>query len=118
MISLLRFSIFTLFFSLCISVPLKERKILEIENDDLIDDDVVIDENAKRFGHHNESRVWDNKTIPYIIDNSLEHKSDLIKSAMSHISNKTCIIFTERTNEENYVRFHLGNGYDLIIVSY
>ncbi|RWS18796.1 Astacin-like metalloprotease toxin, partial [Leptotrombidium deliense] len=63
-----------------------------------------------RLGHRNKNRVWDNNSIPFVIDSKLDQYRSLIKSAHDHISNKTCVVFKERTDEPDYVSYHIGNG--------
>ncbi|RWS18278.1 Astacin-like metalloprotease toxin, partial [Leptotrombidium deliense] len=114
MYQLLKYFFLTVYVSLTCCIPLNvnddgNNHFLQIELEDLIDDDVILHEDY-RFGHHKKDHVWDNNSIPFVIDSKLDQYRSLIKSAHEHISSKTCILFKERTDEQNYVRYHIGRG--------
>ncbi|XP_035206375.1 astacin-like metalloprotease toxin 5 [Stegodyphus dumicola] len=55
---------------------------------------------------------WPNGIVPYVIDASLssERNTKLIKKAMKHYHDNTCVRFVPRREEKDYVRFFSGRG--------
>ncbi|KAG8186075.1 hypothetical protein JTE90_005427 [Oedothorax gibbosus] len=49
-------------------------------------------------------------TIPYVIDDSLSEITDIIDKAIEQYHTKTCIRFTKRTTEKDYLRLFYGQG--------
>ena len=45
-----------------------------------------------------------------------EDAVNAITSAMDAYTNQTCIRFQQRQNEEDYVRFYTGNGWECIML--
>ncbi|RWS00997.1 uncharacterized protein B4U79_09347 [Dinothrombium tinctorium] len=80
-----------------------------LENPDLYQGDIVL-ANPDRFAHSSDYVLWPQRTIIYSIDPRLAYISPLIRAAMKHIEQKTCIRFKPRTNEVHYVRIFNGGG--------
>ncbi|KAI1287121.1 Zinc metalloproteinase nas-15 [Halotydeus destructor] len=69
----------------------------EIDNED-------DNRNATRYAVNSNWQLWSKARIPYVIDRSLLYNSNLIRKAMKHIMDKTCVEFVPRRNERDYVR--------------
>ncbi|XP_054718735.1 zinc metalloproteinase nas-8-like [Uloborus diversus] len=57
-----------------------------------------------------EKRKWPNAEIPFVIDSKLKNVRPMIRAAMSHIMNETCIRFVKRKEETQYLNIVRGNG--------
>ncbi|XP_054718560.1 astacin-like metalloprotease toxin 5 [Uloborus diversus] len=57
-----------------------------------------------------EKRKWPNAEIPFVIDSKLKNVKPMIRAAMSHIMNETCIRFVKRKEETQYLNIVRGNG--------
>ncbi|RWS00384.1 uncharacterized protein B4U79_09014, partial [Dinothrombium tinctorium] len=84
-----------------------EETLAALENPDFYEGDILLD-NEDRFAIQNDKNLWPQGIIPYTIDPELANVSFLIRSAMKHIEEKTCIRFKKRTSEEHFVRIYLG----------
>lgn len=52
---------------------------------------------------------WQNKEIPYKIDGSFsDDASALIKDALNHIQDCTCLTFVERSLQTDYITFRVS----------
>ncbi|XP_077544736.1 astacin-like metalloprotease toxin 5 [Haemaphysalis longicornis] len=64
-----------------------------------------------RIALYTNVRLWENGTIPYVIDDELKQQKQLIRRAMDEIEKVTCLRFVPRTSQhEDYVRLVNGNG--------
>ncbi|XP_042372477.1 low choriolytic enzyme-like [Plectropomus leopardus] len=54
--------------------------------------------------------TWPTPEIPYVISSDLESRTDDIVSAMSMVSEHTCVSFHTRTSETNYLLFVNSKG--------
>merc|ERR1712121_45203 len=57
-------------------------------------------------------RRWPGGKIPYYIENSIGYSGrQQIQAAINEYHAKTCLRFTQRTNQRNYISFYAGSGY-------
>lgn len=73
--------------------------------------------NRKRRRRHRRAaevdsyRLWPEGKIPYLISNKYSNAGKrLIKKAMQHWQNETCVSFVKRTTEEDYIYIVKGSG--------
>ncbi|KAG8189143.1 hypothetical protein JTE90_018437 [Oedothorax gibbosus] len=53
---------------------------------------------------------WTGKKVPYVLDSSVAGYSNVIQAAIQDYHTKTCVRFTPRTFESNYIRLFAGQG--------
>ncbi|XP_054756503.2 protein SpAN-like [Lytechinus pictus] len=92
---------------------LTEEQLMKVE--EAIDDEKA--GRKKRKATNNESQRWPYKIVPYVIDSSLSGISSLIRSAMDHWEQNTCLRFEPRTSSHSrtlrhgsYISFFRGSG--------
>uniref|UniRef100_A0A2L2YB03 Metalloendopeptidase n=1 Tax=Parasteatoda tepidariorum TaxID=114398 RepID=A0A2L2YB03_PARTP len=81
-----------------------------MENPDLFLGDIAGIDIEDRNAITSERQRWTNGVIPYNIDHTASRLAYKIGMVMNHISNKTCITFKKRTNEEDYINIFRGQG--------
>ncbi|XP_042909078.2 astacin-like metalloprotease toxin 5 [Parasteatoda tepidariorum] len=81
-----------------------------MENPDLFLGDIAGIDIEDRNAITSERQRWTNGVIPYNIDHTASRLAYVIGMVMNHISNKTCITFKKRTNEEDYINIFRGQG--------
>ncbi|XP_035219250.1 astacin-like metalloprotease toxin 1 [Stegodyphus dumicola] len=82
-----------------------------LENPNLFEGDILRSSfNNDRNAVVAEKRKWPNARIPYTIDSKLKKQESLIKEAMDHYANKTCIRFVPRKDEKQYVNILKGKS--------
>lgn len=74
----------------------------------MFEGDIVLPPGRNGVPHH--SQRWTDGIIPYVIDSSAQYAKDTIEKAIDYYTDNTCIRFTPRTNEKDYVRFIKGSG--------
>ncbi|XP_023701310.2 hatching enzyme 1.2 isoform X2 [Paramormyrops kingsleyae] len=61
-----------------------------------------------------EGRLWPAEngtvTVPFVIGPALKNKTADIRGALELISQKTCVVFEERTTETDYLELVIGDG--------
>lgn len=66
---------------------------------------------TKRLSVRLHKSLWTSKIIPYEIDPKIPSgTADLIKKALENFEDKTCLTFTPRTRESNWIRFVSAQG--------
>lgn len=63
-------------------------------------------EDMSSIAHRSKSAYWENGVIPYVIEEGFTTTAR-IQNAIDHIQSNTHLKFTKRTNEEDYISFHL-----------
>ncbi|KAG8187061.1 hypothetical protein JTE90_016159 [Oedothorax gibbosus] len=82
-----------------------------LENPNLYQGDILgITNQADRNAIPNDSQRWPGGIIPYKIDKTLDHLKEEIEKVMKFIMDNTCIKFTPRQKETDYIRFFYGDG--------